>query len=250
MHEFSNAAVDEAVSKGLDVQRVVSSDRKRWDGRLVLIEHRPCQIVMTRYHVPDPRWPEGISIRLYLPRTDWPDFIIYVTRKTRTQPLEFYVVPRGILSKDTYLSPKTLEKYRDAWNLLSQMPSPDTERRFAGLNWQLQDAIDAAKKAGLWSALIRLRNKRWPYFFQTRLIIAGRKCTLHSLSRLSQNPDNRGYNYVLLRKPKGNPAEFNLYMVRRSPDSSDSGDSAVYVFPHGAIKTSTSISLDNEKLVA
>ena len=251
MHEFSNAVVDEAVSKGLDVQRVISSRRKSWNGRLVLIENRPCQIVRTAYQTLDERWPEAIGIRLYLPRTDWADFIIYVARKATTQPLEFYVVPRGVLSKDTEFSPHTLEKYRDAWNLLSKRPSPNTARRFRVLNWQVQDAMDAAKKAGLWSALIGLRKKRrWPLFFQTRLIIAGRKCALHSLSRLSQNPDNRFYNCVWLRKPKGNPAEFNLYMLRGSGNSSDSGDSAVYVFPHGAIMATTSISLNNERLAA
>lgn len=98
IHEFSNAVVGKAVSNGLDVKRIIFSNQKRWDGRSLLIEEKHCQIIRTSYHVSNPSFPEAVSIHLYLPRTDWPDFLIYVLRQT-AGPLEYYVLPRGVLSK-------------------------------------------------------------------------------------------------------------------------------------------------------
>lgn len=160
MHEFSNAAVSEAQSKGLDVQRVVISG-KRWDGRTVLIECRPCQIIRTRYLTSNPRCPKALSIVIYLPRTEWPDFLIYVARRATTEPLEFYILPRGILSKDTALSPDTLGQYRDAWNLLKEKLSPDqTKRHFTILSRKLQAVMAVGKAAGLEVSLIRPAKHR------------------------------------------------------------------------------------------
>jgi hypothetical protein len=233
--DFSNALVTEATAKGFLAQRVISSSERRWKGRFLVVEGKPCQIIVTRYHVSSPHLSDAVSIQLYLPRTDFPDFLIYVVQQIE-QPLEFYVIPRGALSKDTHLSPNTLEKYRSAWDLLKSCSADQVERHFADLNWQLRAVMQGTEKAGLECTLIR-RRKRWPRFFQTRVIIAGRRCSLYSLSRI--NPD-----YVALRKQDATWCEFQLYALR------DAKESAVYVIPTGSIKANTSVSLTNEKLMA
>lgn len=241
--ELSNAVVAQAASKGLSVQQIVP-DQKRWDGRFLLIEEKQCQIVKGRYHLSNPRSPEALSIQLYLPRTTWPDFVVYVVRPTANlEPLEYYIVPRGVLSRDTAVRPSALGKYRDAWNLLAETLSPDLiERRFAILNWQLRNVIAAARHAGLDVALVRRNNRPWTFFCQTRVIIAGRRCTLHSLSRISSDPDRRGYGYVALRKQKGGWGEFQLYVLPQSMES------VVYVIPSASIEADTSVSIQSERL--
>jgi hypothetical protein len=239
MHELSNAAISEAISNGLDVQRVISG--RGWDGRFVLIENRPCQIIKTRYVVSNPRSPKDVSVTLYLPRTEWPDFLIYVARREATRPLDFYIVPRGNLSKDTSWSPDTLEKYRKAWSLLKEkVSSHETTRRFTILSQKLKDVMTVTKAAGLEVVLIRpAKHRRWPVFLQTLVVIAGRRCSLHSFSRINSIASG---SCVFLRKPKSRRAEFHLYMISASKEP------PVYVFPRGAIEANTSVSLNNETL--
>lgn len=244
MDELSNAVVGKAVSNGLDVKRIIFSDQERWDGRSLLIEGKPCQIIRTRYHVSNPSSPEAVSIRLYLPRTDWPDFLIYVLRQV-AGPLEYYVLPRGVLSKETALCPGSLQKYRDAWTLFTQPLSPDLlERRFAVLNWQLRKAIAAAQQTGLEVTLIKRRTHRpWAEFCQTRILIEGRRCALHSLSRITPDSNDPRHDYVAVRKPKSDWAEFQLCMLPQSRDRD------VYVIPSGSINASTVVSIENERLI-
>jgi hypothetical protein len=89
MEIFSTTAFTRAISEG-------------WGGRFALIEGKRCQIVRTHYRATNPNLPKDVYIGLYLPRREWADFVIYVVR--RIEPMEFYVVPRGLLSKDTALS--------------------------------------------------------------------------------------------------------------------------------------------------
>jgi hypothetical protein len=243
--ELSNAVVGQAVSRGLSVQRVIFLDQEKWDGRSLLIEEKPCQIVRTRYALSNPSSPTGLSIRLYLPRTDWPDFMIYVMRKIAGPgPLDYYVIPRGALSKDTSLCPTTLDQYRDAWNLFKEPISPELlERRFTMLTWQLRTAINAALQAGLELNLIQRRTpRRGTEFCRTRIIIEGRRCTLHSLSRISSHPDRSQHGYVALRKQKSGWGKFQLYVLPHSTEP------VVYVIPSGSIEADTSVSLESERL--
>ena len=243
--ELSKAVIAQAESKGLRVQTIVFSDQKRWDCRSIVIENKPCQIVRTRCYASKPGSLNGLRIRLYLPRTDWPDFIIYVVR----QPIspgtpECYIIPRGVLSKDTQWCPSKLEKYRDAWKLFREMLSPELiERRFTEMNWQLRSAITAALNAGLEVNLVGpCRPRPWKLFLQTRVIIKGRRCTLHSLSRINPDPNQNERAYVALRKEKLAWTEFQLYVL---PDVKEP---VVYIIPSNGIKISTSVSLQNEKL--
>src|SRR6202022_3947688 len=73
---------------------------------------------------------------------------------------------------------------------------------------------------------------------QTLVMVAGRRCSLHSFSRIN----SASGNYVFFRKPKNERAEFHLYIILASKEPT------VYVFPRGMIKTDTSVSLDNETL--
>lgn len=235
--QLSYAVVAETVSKGLKVERIIFSNQKRWHGRCVEIERKPCQIVRARYAPPNPLSPKANSIRIYLPRTEWPDFVIYVVRhREKQQPPEYYIVPRGVLSKDTGMCPSSLTEYRDAWHLLrDKLPAKFTDRRFAGMNWQLQAAIAAAERAGLEVNLVSRGSPRplLPYC-QTRLIVAGRRCIVRSL--------NINSGYAAVQRAKGDWGEFQLYVL---PDSKE-----VYVIPSVSMKVSTLVSLQNERLKA
>ncbi len=240
--ELLNAVVAEAASRGLLVHPIFS-DQGHWDGHSVLVEDKPCQIVRTKYHISNPRSPHAVSIQLYLPRKDWPDFMIYVLRQT-IGPIEYYVLPRGVLSKDTALCPSTLAKYRDAWSLLKEVSSPDLlERRFSFMNWQLRKVVAEANRAGLEVGLIPKRSSR-PHgrFCQTRVMIEDRRCTIHSLSRI--NPLTHRSSYFALRKPKGDWGEFQLYALPHSKEP------VVYVIPSASIQSNTSVPLESERLAA
>src|SRR5579872_3263911 len=135
----------EAQAHGLSVQRLTGYG-KVLDARLLAIEGMICQIVRTR-QVPQVDYPTAAYARLYLPRTEFADFLIYVAFPSTGDP-SFYVVPRGAMSKDTAWSLGSLEQYRDAWQVLKGKIAPDqTERHFTTLNWQLQAVVDSAKDA-------------------------------------------------------------------------------------------------------
>lgn len=226
MEIFSTAAFTKAISEG-------------WRGRFALIEGKRCQIVRTYYRATNPSLPKDVYIGLYLPRREWADFVIYVVR--RIEPMEFYIVPRGALSKDTALSSQTLDRYRDAWYVLSGKVSPGKlKRRFTIVSPKLKAVKKAAKQAGLKLRLIRPSKvrRRWPVYIQTHVRIEGRLCSLHSFSRIKVSS-----GCVFFRRPKSTRAEFHLYML---PDS----DGPVWIFPFGAIQANNSISLGNEKLKA
>jgi hypothetical protein len=93
--------------------------------RLVAIEGR---IIRTR-QVIDSLYPNAVNSGLYLPRNVFADFLIYVAFPSSGSP-QFYVVPRGAMTKDTMWSLKSLEQYRDAWQVFKQsITARHTERR-------------------------------------------------------------------------------------------------------------------------
>lgn len=112
------------------------------------------------------------------------------------------------------------------------------------MNWQLRRAIAAAKQTGLEVTLIKRRTHRpRAEFCQTRILIEGRRCTLHSLSRISSDSNHPRHDYVAVRKPKTDWAEFQLYVLPQSKDRS------IYVIPSGSINASTVVSIENERLI-
>jgi hypothetical protein len=240
-----DAVVIEARARGLRIQRVFHLHGRVGilDSRCLLIEEKPCQVLRTRNHISNPASPQAVSIPLHVPRSDWADFIIYVVRPRRDDGFGYYVVPRGALSKNTSFASESLESYRDAWDSLRHLVDPKlTERRFTVLNWQVGAVVRSATEAGLDVVLIRGR-KRWPIFLQTRVLIAGRRCALHSFSRVSNNPNQRNFNYVALRALKENWPEFQLYVLRQE------NEYLTYIIPRDAVKKDTSLSTENPRLL-
>jgi hypothetical protein len=237
-----NEVITEVRANGLSVQRV-SGYGKVLDARLLAVEGRLCQIIRTR-EVIDSHYPNAVYAPLYLPRTKFADFLIYVAFPSSSPP-RFYVVPRGAMTKDTAWSLESLEQYRDAWQVFKQpITTGQTERRFTILNWQLQTIIDAAKQASLEVTLIGLKKRTpWPTFVQRRAIVDGRKCAVYSCTRLSPDPTVPRYNFVFLRTPTNKWAEFQLCIVKDGPS-----EYQIYVIPRGAIQEQTTASLDNPDL--
>jgi hypothetical protein len=232
-------AITEGKASGLSVHRVAGHG-KALDARLLVIEGRPCQVIKTRQLI-DPHFPNAVSVCLYLPRTHFADFLIYVAYPLSGRP-SFYIVPRGILSKDTARSLESVEQYRNGWNLFKQSLAPGLkERRFTFLNWQLQAVIKAAEDAAHDITLIRRKKLTpWPMFVQRRIIVSGRICAVYCCSRLSPDPTASPYNFIFLRTPADKRAEFQLCLVKDGPD-----ECAIYIVPCGAIKKKTTVSLEN-----
>lgn len=235
----THEVIAQAKANSLSVQRVVGYG-KILDARLLAIEGRICQIIRTR-QITHSRYPKAVHAALYLPRTEFADFLIYVAFPLTGDP-RFYVVPRGVMTKDTAWSLESLEQYCDAWQVFKQPITPDlTERRFTILNWQLQAIMNAAKDVNLEVTLMGLRKRRrWPLFFQRRVVVGGRKCAVYCCSRLTTDPTLSHYNYVFLRTPTKNWAEFQLCIVKDGPNECE-----IYVVPRGAIRKETTASLDH-----
>jgi len=232
----------EAQAHGLSVRRLTGYG-KVLDARLIAIEGRICQIVRTR-QVTDSLYLSAVNSPLYLPRNVFADFLIYVAFPSNGS-LQFYVVPRGAMTKDTMWSLKSLEQYRDAWQVFKQpITTRQTERRFTTVNWQLQAIIDAAKDASLDVTLIGLKKRaQWPTFVQRRVIVGGRKCAVYSCTRLSPDPTASLHNFIFLRIPTNTWAEFQICLVKDGPN-----EYQVYVIPRGAIQKKTTASLENSDL--
>jgi hypothetical protein len=70
-----------------------------------------------------------------------------------TDTEDFYIVPRGALSKDTCLKVASLEKYKSAWHLLWKMMQRNNR-----LSWQLQSVISGRRKP--WFAVEMIRTAK------------------------------------------------------------------------------------------
>jgi hypothetical protein len=98
--------IAEATARGLRIERVpAQSNRSPVDKRVLLIDGKRCQVIPTRIGHPSPEYPHAEYFPLYLPRGDWPDFLIYVSF-TEADPV-FRVIPRIVMSKDTGWTPET-----------------------------------------------------------------------------------------------------------------------------------------------
>jgi hypothetical protein len=236
------AVVKEAEARGLRVQRSFGVGTKVSDPRLLHIAGKPCQVIKTVHESTSPDYSYAKSLRLYLPRTGFADFLIYVA--VDVVPPTFYIIPRGILSKDTARTEKSLEEYRNAWNLLTEAISPTlTERKFEAISSQLQSVISGAQQAGLEVELIRTkkgqRRNDYRSVFQRRVLVSGKRCAIYSGVRINKDLDLNQYNIVILRASRDSWPEFCLYIVE---------DGAVYVIPRGTITHTTTLSLNSPDL--
>jgi hypothetical protein len=239
-------AIAEALSRGFRVERLPKrSKRHAFDKRLLLIEGMRCQVISARRGHSNPLYPHAEYFPLYLPRTDWPDFLIYVSL-SESGPV-FRIVPRPEMTKDTGWAPGSLERYRDAWELIQTMPQ-STEKKFEILSWLLEVVKISAQNAGLKVDFLKTKKhqdgRRWPPVIKRRVLIAGRKCAVHSASRISRDPEKLEYNYVHFRESREDWPEFRLYVVQHLDGLSD-----VFVIPREHITSTTCASLDHPELV-
>jgi hypothetical protein len=237
-----SVVVNEAEARGLRVQRSLGKGARVPDPRLLHIAGKPCQVIKTVHESSSPDYSYAKSLRLYLPRTGFADFLIYVA--VDVVPPTFYIIPRGVLSKDTARTEKSLEEYRNAWHLLTQAISPTlTERKFEAISAQLESVWSAAHQAGLEVELIRTAKgkKRNDYrsVFQRRVLVSGKQCAIYSAVRVNKNLELNPYSIVILKTSRDSWPEFCLYLME---------DGAVYVIPRGNITHTTTLSLNSPDL--
>jgi len=140
---------------------------------------------------PNTQYPHTKYLPRYLPRTNWPDYLLYVS--TSDQQPVFHIVPRAAMSKDTGRTPESLAPFRDAWELL-QLDSPfeSSEKAFETLSWQLSAIKRSAQRAGLDVEFVKTKKhkdgKRWPPFVKRRVVAGGQNCAVFSATRLSKDP--------------------------------------------------------------
>lgn len=233
-------AVAEALSRGSPTE----SKRHAFDKRLLLIEGKRCQVIPSRRGHPNALYPHAEYFPLYLPRNNWPDFLIYVSLH-ETPPI-FRIISRAEMSKDTGWSPESLEPYRDAWELLQQ-GLPEAEKAFEVLSWQLQ-AVRQSAHAGFEVEFIKSKKhqdgRQWPPVLKRRVMIAGRKCSIFTATRMSLDPEKREYNYGNFKASQEKWPEFQLYVVRGGRKFCD-----IFVVPRSHLTISTTASLDHPDLV-
>lgn len=238
--------ISEARSRGLSVERIPAESKLRsHDPRLLLIEGKCCQVIPTRRLQPNASYPDAECFPLYLPRTAWADFLIYVVHE-ESPPL-FYVIPRGELAKDTGLSPESLAPYQNAWKWLKPESQAELSRNFESLSWQLQAVITRAQDAGKSIELLGTKKaekgRRWPAIIKRRVLISGRRCAIFTANRISNDESRSEYNYVLLRVPAEKWAEFHLYVIDTAALSFD-----VLIIPRVHLGSTTSCALDHPEL--
>jgi hypothetical protein len=236
-------AIAEARSRGLQIERLpIHSKKHSFDTRLVLIEGKRCQVMPSKLGHPNDEYPHAEYLSLYLPRDEWPDYLIYVLSGSEAT---FWVIPRAEMSKDTGRSPESLEPYRGAWELL-QMDLDQRPKKFETLSWQLKAVKASAQKAGLKVDFIPTKKgdgRRLPPTIKRRIIVGGRKCAILSATRISQDPKKPQYSYAMFRVPSDEWCEFQIYVLKslqRVPD--------LFVLPRDHISKTTSVCLNHPEL--
>lgn len=238
--------ISEAKSRGFSVERLaVESKLRAHDPRLLLIDGRRCQIIPCPRLHSNASYPQAQYSPLYLPRTPWADFLVYVAHKET--PRRFYIIPRGELTKDTGRSIESLARFQDAWEWLQTNSDAKLDRNFETLSWQLQTVITQAQNAGqsvdLFPTKKAQRGRKWPATIKRRVMIAGRRCALFTATRICKDESKSEYNYVFLRASAGKWAEFNLYILDADVPTAD-----VLIIPRGLLLATTTCSLDHREV--
>jgi len=241
---LNSAAFDAVVAEARSLDPLVSfgdaPSEVPW--KYLHIAGRPCQVSRTSLFHSSQIYVEATAFSIYLARTSFADFVIYVPMNLNTT--DFYVVPRGALSKDTCLTIETLEKYKNAWHLLSQVSLDMMMRRNNRLSWQLQSVILSAESRGLQFELIssakaKRRQKIFRTYLQRRIIIAGKRCAIYSASEVI-GAEAKQYHVVVVKAPRDDWADFQLYLTKIG---------VTYVMPRGHIVKTTTLSLNSPALV-
>ena len=85
-----------------------------------MIDGKRCQVIPCPRLHPNASYPQAEYSPLYLPRTTWADFLVYVAHKET--PRRFYIIPRGELAKDTGRSLESLARFQVHGNGCKQVP--------------------------------------------------------------------------------------------------------------------------------
>lgn len=232
-------AIEEARRRGLDVK---TEKPHRGSFSRLLIEGRPCQAVPARRFRPSRQYPKAECVQLYLPRTRWPDFLIYVLGLEDSERPVFYIVPRGDMSADTARTPASLESYKDAWHSVQMIPSGErTKREFKELSTAIRAVVKKAREKGLSVSLFNRPPRRLPNPYQHRALIQGQKCQIMTAPRCSASRDHHSWKTVNIKDPKDKWGEFVIYAVN-PPEKSHRG---FFIIPRGLIKRTTSRTLSS-----
>ena len=200
----------------------------------ILIEGRRCQVIPTTQAT-------RCSL-LYVPRTAWPDFLVYVAMpRSPNNTQAFYIVPRGALSADTTRAPDSsfLQKYLNGWEQLREkQDSRALLRRTKVLSAALKSVVMEARSRNLSVKLLRKANRsRLPLIFQHRVFIDGVRCTVMSATRIA------GRTVIVLRRPVTNWGLFVIYVVIEPGTRSK-----MFVIPSREVQRTTSRSMNSEWL--
>jgi hypothetical protein len=236
-----DAVVAEAKSRDLPVSEGEKPSDQPW--KYLHIAGRPCQVSRTNLAHTSAEYPNATSLPIYLPRTGFADFVIYVPMDSERE--DFYIVPRGLISKDTCLTPESLNQYKNAWHLLGQASLDMMMRRKTRISWQLQSVILFADSRGLRFELIKTaKGKKLPNSFRTvhqrRIMIEGKKCAIFSATAVPIQ-GAKTYRVVVIKAPLDDWADFQIYLRR---------DGVSYVIPRGIIAKTTTLSLNSPLLRA
>lgn len=194
----------EARRHGLTVEtiRVTPGGQFKW----VLVGGRKCQLVTGRVIRTKPAYSHRPYERLYRPRRQWADFLIYFVedREGKEEPY-FLIIPRDRVRKNTVLvgGEGVLAQYTNAWHLLVQRPA--RLRRLPDIKTPIDKVLREARRHGLQATRIGPKIKGKDYYSR-RLLVEGRRCEVR-----------RAYpkhgSCVHLNPPKSEWAEFVVYVL-------------------------------------
>jgi hypothetical protein len=233
-----DVVAEEARARGLTCK---SADvRGGLQTKCVRIAGYACQIVPLRLYLTGKN-SDLVEHSLYLPRSDWPDFIIYVFASQK-ETSQFFIVPRGEISKETSVcAPNSwLFKYENAWTLLSPgIERTRLDRRFDDTPWKLRVAIRKAKAVGLDVRLIGTKNVASRHI-KDRLLINSCKCQVITAGRLTIK--NLETPIINLYAPKNSWADFLIFVVHSNAVEH------VFVVPRSKITRRTTTTLESKWL--
>jgi hypothetical protein len=205
-----DAVAERAQANGLVCER--ADVHQGWQNKCIRIAGYACQIVPLRLYTRGKN-SDLVVHSLYLPRSDWPDFVIYVFANDK-DPSRFFIVPRGEISKETGVcaSDNWLFKYESAWSLFSSVvPRRKLIRRFDNTPRKLRLVIRKAKGEGLRVRLIGKKNERSQHI-KGRLYVNSCKCQVMSAGGLKRKDNSRG-PIININRPKNSWADFLIYVV-------------------------------------
>lgn len=228
---------------GLKVRDADISEYRGGRDKHLIIEERICQLVRTREIITNNDYRDSPAYFLYLPRNEWPAFMIHVMySESRVEPPVFYIVPSGDMKKDTCLTVDRLASYKEAWNLLRDIPAGErTTLQHRELSSPIQAVIDVAKMIGLSAHPVQRPDpyRRGTPFYQDRVVIEHVSCKVMSAPRTSNSVAGPGWNAVHLRVPKRRWGDFIIYVI--TPPDGALRD--VLIMPWGTMEKNTSGSL-------